>query len=64
MNCRVCGGRFIYGAPDFCNENGVDIPYDRDCVEQYSAMLWPEDEWGSYPFTVFQRVRPVFRCDA
>jgi hypothetical protein len=70
MNCACCGGVFVFFSgsepPHLCSINGVDTPYCRDCIEYYSSCSWNEEEWGPYPFTVYQRQRgrQPHRCDA
>jgi hypothetical protein len=58
IRCSQCAGVFVYGEPPlFCNENGVDIPYCRECMEWYASCIWPDD-WGPYQGTIHWPKRP------
>lgn len=61
--CIRCRGFFLYGEPLYSSfYNDDTIWWCRDCIEEYSSAIWPEDR-GPYPATIYPRARPL-RCDA
>jgi hypothetical protein len=60
QSCIYCNGVLLYGEPlHIHNYNGEDIAHCRDCSEYTASCSWPDDKWGPYPFTVFQRSYPA-----
>jgi hypothetical protein len=62
--CVQCRGVFVYGEPPWIMDlNGEDTLWCRDCIEYTSSCSWDDEQYGPYPFTVYQRPQPM-RCDA
>lgn len=48
-NCCRCGGQIVYGeAPHVMDVNGEPTYWCADCIEEYSAAVWPDD-YGPRP---------------
>lgn len=57
--CHHCGSAFLHGEPlHVFDMNGQPTLWCEECIDAYTAAVWPDDTRGPYPFTIQHRERP------